>query len=1401
MGKDVRRLLRAPRTAPTSSTTGSSTRSLAGPPDDPSTSSAGLVAAGLYAVIVLMSLAQDAGRTTYDTRAELTERPLSFLAEAFVLWHPDTNFGEMRNQAYGYLFPQGSWFALTELAGMPGWISQRLWSALVLILALEGARRVARVMGLAPGAALLAGLAFAFTPRLLGTVSVISAESLPGAVLPWATLPVLLALSGRLRPLPAAVLSGAAVVCMGGVNAVEVAACLPLPAILVLWGVRRGMVGWRFAAQWGASILVAALWWAVPLLVLAGYAPPFYAYVESAADTTSVVGWSEAVRGSSQWNAYLLAGDRAWWPGAFFLVTDRVMVLVAAVVSAVGLIGLVRLRSDLRVPLVLAALLGLSLLTVAHGGWEGSPLAAGFREALDGTLQIFRNVHKIDPVARLPLAVGFGWAAQEATSALLRSLRARWPAQADEVRRSTGLVLALPAALVLVLGAPYLANDVRTPGWTRIADHWGQTERYLAAHQDGRTTLVLPGSGFAMHDWGWTLDEPLLVLGEADFVSRSQVPLIPGESIRFLSALDQLVTSGRATEDLGDQLARAGIGHVVIRRDLSRSLTASPHPGGAAVSLQTAGLRSVASYGEERDGGEEVEIFEVDTRLSPVRATPVTSVRTVAGAPESVLDLQSAGLVEPGQATVLAGEPGWDAQPDVVTDSDQRRERAFGAVNEALAVVMTEDEPYRTGRAVHDYPTVPDPSQVVAVYDGLTGLSATSSQGYADTFGVVTPQAGPYAAVDGDRESRWVTSPASNPREQSLRMDFESPRSVREVTVLPVVEDRGMLPIRTLEVVAGDQRVEQEIGPSGTPVEFRLSGDEVSSLEVRITGVRSAQTRGSVGLREVQVDDLEPVRSFQVPAQVDPGASWSFGSQAEQRACRATTGVPDCDVRRIRRSEEYGGIDRTFRMSGTESLDVDGLAVARSTAATARLLEPLGSEQVVGATSVYGSDPKVASRFAYDGDESTVWLSADEDARPTLIFEWERQRTVTGISIASGSSFDGPAQAVVSTRDRSQTVEVGADVTVPLDRIRTRRLEITFVPREGVRHVRVPEVELLGADITRPFAPDDPTGAICGLGPNLEMDGELLPTRVIGTMADLVNGSPLRIEACDPEREVQRAPAGDADGGTDRGEAADLRLDAGDHRLRAPSTEEFQVVRVNARPHGTDEGALGSRSVQVQAWGDSERRLQVATGPEAVLHIPENFNRGWVATLDGRPLDSLRVDGWQQAWVVPAGAGGEVLLEYEPQALHAVLLPVSLAVSGLLLLAGLMVLVARPLRRPAVGADTDVPWARVWPPPVAAGWGRTLVVLVLMLALAGPVGATAFLVAAALTAMRPHLVPRVLVLAAVLVVGATALDVVADTRLAKDVADALAVSATGLVAGLVLGVTAAPGRRSNHVRR
>jgi len=121
----------------------------------------------LFAAVFL----QQPGRTVADTKLDLVENPLGFLARALHLWEPEGFAGQLQNQAYGYLFPIGPFFALGHVLHIPGWAIQRLWWGVVLCTAFLGARSLAARLGIGtPATQLLAGLAYALAPRMISTV-------------------------------------------------------------------------------------------------------------------------------------------------------------------------------------------------------------------------------------------------------------------------------------------------------------------------------------------------------------------------------------------------------------------------------------------------------------------------------------------------------------------------------------------------------------------------------------------------------------------------------------------------------------------------------------------------------------------------------------------------------------------------------------------------------------------------------------------------------------------------------------------------------------------------------------------------------------------------------------------------------------------------------------------------------------------------------------------------------------------------------------------------------------------------------------------------------------------------------------------------------------------------------
>src|SRR5690606_7168592 len=113
-----------------------------------------------------------------------------------------------------------------------------------------------------------------------------------------------------------------------------------------------------------------------------------------------------------------------------------------------------------------------------------------------------------------------------------------------------------------------------------------------------------------------------------------------------------------------------------------------------------------------------------------------------------------------------------------------------------------------------------------------------------------------------------------------------------------------------------------------------------------------------------------------------------------------------------------------------------------------------------------------------------------------------------------------------------------------------------------------------------------------------------------------------------------------------------------------------------------EQAATSGRDLEIRDWLGDRRTVTVGSGAASYLTTYENYNKGWTATLDGEELTPVRLDGWQQGWRVPAGAGGTVTLSYGPATTYDAALIGSGA--GIVLLIGLVL-----WRRRAENPDAD----------------------------------------------------------------------------------------------------------------
>ena len=111
----------------------------------------------------------------------------------------------------------------------------------------------------------------------------------------------------------------------------------------------------------------------------------------------------------------------------------------------------------------------------------------------------------------------------------------------------------------------------------------------------------------------------------------------------------------------------------------------------------------------------------------------------------------------------------------------------------------------------------------------------------------------------------------------------------------------------------------------------------------------------------------------------------------------------------------------------------------------------------------------------------------------------------------------------------------------------------------------------------------------------------------------------------------------------------------------------------------------------VRSWQPDQRQLSIGRGAASYLEVHENYNPGWAATLNGQQLTPVRLDGWQQAFVVPAGAGGTVTLSFRPAATYHLVLIASLLAVALLLAVTAWSFTGRETGRDEGSADAASP--------------------------------------------------------------------------------------------------------------
>jgi arabinofuranan 3-O-arabinosyltransferase len=1228
----------------------------------------------LVALIILAANAP--GRMIFDTKLGVDINAAGFVARLWPLWNPLEWLGTLQDQYIGYAIPMGPFFLGGQLLRMPVWLIERVWISLLVAVGFWGIVRLAAALRIGSDSSrLVAGLAFALWPTFTIVIGSTSAAALPGLLAPWAVLPLAGALRQRQPLAGPCARSGVAILLMGGVNAVSTITALVLPALFILTHT-RGRYRVRASLLWSLAVVAATAWWAVPLLLQGRFSFNFLPYVEQSATTAKTMSAAAYLRGAGNWTAYLNLGT-PWLSAGWAVVSSPLAIGASALGAAAGLYGLARRDMPERLWLCLSVGLAALAALAGYGGPLGGPVHGLVDNLFNGTLAPFRNVYKLEPVVAVALTLGIAH--------VLGRARQQTLGRPSGSRRVVASIVLAPVVVIGLAGLalPYLSGKILQPGsFTQVPGYWPAVTGFLGSHSRYQTALVVPGDSHGIFLWGEPIDDPLEPLSTSPWAARSQVPFGGAGSQIFLDTAEKAFESGQEVPGLAAFLQRAGIGYVVVRNDLSPSLLGYASPQVVRQTLADSGFVRVASFGPlvtaatatPRSSPQvqaylprypSVEIYQAASPAqrasSPVAALPVSSTALVNGGPDSLLQLAGQGILG-AQPAVIAGDPVvtgpalW-----AVTDGQRRVDNAFGLINANTSFTYTARETNPAGNPLGGAggpprQLLPVPAaghQTVAVLSGAASVTA-SSYGSWLTY---QPQYDPVNAFDGNSTTAWAEGNPQTPVGQWIQVTFDHPVDLPASVGVELLDDSFSRSIANqVQVTTAAGQVTTTLAPTNATQQLRVRPGRTAWMRITITGASNVVPGNpGAGIREVLIPGVRVTRYLQPPQDpAGPAAAttaFSFHQPPPAPAGQVNQGatVP---------------IARIFTLPAPLQLQLTAMAVAQPSTAlqdlVGRLAPPRRSSLLVSASSTFGSLPEFGPDNLFSGS-STPWISGS--ANPVLHLNWIGFRRISRIVVQPAFGFAAAPPRLKVTSffgTREAPINLGGVVTLSPPLV-TDQMDLSFPGWSSAAQAGTPGQATLGlAKLTIPAlsrlrvtppSPRTPFSLACGRGPAITVDGQSYQTTVSGTLGQLAGSLPVQVRLC--------TPAGSG-----------ISLGSGQHTLLAePGLFTMTDVALSTAS-GSGAPADPARAVKVLTWQPDGRTVSIGPGPASYLEVHENANLGWTASLNGHSLASVRLDGWQQGFIVPAGAGGVISLRFAPATLYHIGLAVSaLAILGLLAVA------------------------------------------------------------------------------------------------------------------------------------
>ncbi|HEY5143180.1 MAG TPA: alpha-(1-_3)-arabinofuranosyltransferase family protein, partial [Solirubrobacteraceae bacterium] len=1130
-----------------------------------------LIPLGLAVACFATALLQRPGLIVAETKIDLFVSPVSFLSDVLSAWTPSTSFGHVWAGQYGgYLWPMAPFFALGHTLGIPTWIVGRLWLGTLMALAAWGMVRLLDALAGRPrGMAQIAGgLLYAFNPYVVTYAGRTSITLIAYAALPWLLLCVHRGVRdprGWWWPVGFALILTST---GGGVNVAVTAWLLLGPALLLAYERGIGDIAWsaigRFLLRTAAVGLVTSLWWLAAVLVHVAYAQDFLPFTEQPGTIWSTTSISETLRGLGFWTSYIGQGytgvQRSFQADAGVYLRLVPVILATFAVPALSLMSFAWTRR-VRYASFFLALVLLAVLVMAVGFPEGTPLRSGatFTYNHVASVRFLRTTYKAGSLLALGMAglggLGAAWAWARVRSA---------PGRAALAAGALALVALTVWPFVRGVGLDRQLGFRHVPAaWTDVARDLDRT-----LPQNARA-MVLPGSLFGAYTWGGTYDPILPALTDRPVAERVIVPFSDLRAYDLQQTTDALVGQARALPgQLPALLDLEGVGAIVSAADEDRSRSGGGSAADAATVLARQGYgRPARSYGPLLSVPPGEGTIAPVARLPQVRRYAVRThgiVRVLPRAPQTIVDgsaqavVDLAGFAALPRARVLryaadltpaALRAQATAGADVVI-SDSNRRRIFVAARRRGNTGYTlgpGDKISEDAAQLNPFAARGNDAQTIALLGGgLRAVTAPYSPGFAQF-----PERRPFAALDGDPRTAWVADRALAVARRRLQVDFDRPRDVPYVDLLPYADSRGVpdrisVNGRAFAVRRGWNRL-------------RLGLRRVPGLVVVIDHVRLPPLGkgGAGGIRELRIPGVHPTETLRTPLLAEDALRGADLARTSLSYLLDRTTGDDPSRPRVVVAERQRGFVRDQEdgeLGWRRSIDPPAprswgqqawtrVAPRTSDSAIDTLVGATGAARF-DSSSRFEGRPRNRASSAFDGLARRGWIGGWIRGRSA----WLQWRTAAVTTLRELTLVPLPLRVRRPRRVRliadgraGPALSVGTDGRVVLPapvRARTFRLRVldasfpAGTPALARRRRAVGVGEVRGTGIPRAHVPR--RGALrvaCAAGPRLALGARTAQLRPGGSIAELDAGRPLRARGCAPvalpaARTLVVAPAG-----------------------------------------------------------------------------------------------------------------------------------------------------------------------------------------------------------------------------------------------------------------------------------